>query len=137
EFQKNSLNFIEFENVDFSDVSFNHFVNLFNLNYLGFSNCKMMSLDQCEVFKFVSFKLKELKFQQNNWDDDITISIIKYLGASLQRLSLFKRSSIPVIDNVLIYCSNLITLEICIFSNVDLSLFLLLNDLRIRTLNLI
>ncbi|PKC75880.1 hypothetical protein RhiirA1_448263 [Rhizophagus irregularis] len=137
EFQKHSLESMEFENVDFDFISFKNFINLSNLKYLNFHNCKGGSLDQFEILKFSSFKLKELIFNEPTWNIDILLFIIKYLGSSLQKLSLTKiLITIPLIENILIYCSNLITLEITIHSNVDLLIFSYLKNLKIRNLYL-
>ncbi|GBC25455.2 hypothetical protein GLOIN_2v1876023 [Rhizophagus irregularis DAOM 181602=DAOM 197198] len=79
EFQKHSLESMEFENVDFDFISFKNFINLSNLKYLNFHNCKGGSLDQFEILKFSSFKLKELIFNEPTWNIDILLFIIKYL----------------------------------------------------------
>ncbi|GBC09168.1 hypothetical protein RclHR1_08650011 [Rhizophagus clarus] len=137
EFQKYSLESIEFEYIDFSFVSFENFINLSNLKYLSFHNCLEGSLDKFEILKFASFKLKELIFTgKNNWKIDHLLLMIKYFGSSLQKLSLSNLITIPLIENILTYCSNLITLEITIYSNMDLSIFSYLSNLKIRKLYL-
>src|ERR1700733_5409985 len=107
---------------------------LYNLKYLDFHKCtnEMISLDQFEILKFSSFKLQELKFRKNTWSNDVLILMIKYLGSSLQKLSLSERPTISLIENILFYCSNLITLEITIDPNMDLLVFPYLKDLKIR-----
>lgn len=137
EFQKYSLEFMEFENIDFSFISFKNFINLSNLKYLNFNNCIGGSSDQFEILKFASFKLKELIISESIWNKDNLLFIIKYLGPSLQKLSLTKiLITIPLIENISIYCLNLITLEITIQSNMDLLIFSFLKNLKIRKLYL-
>ncbi|PKY30701.1 hypothetical protein RhiirB3_531208 [Rhizophagus irregularis] len=133
EFQKNSLVHIEFTNSNFSNVSFKNFNNLYNLKYLRFINCKGILLDQCEILKFAPFKLKELSFASNNWDADVTSLMIKYLGASLQRL-LIGNPTILSIENISIYCSNLIFLKILIDTQFNCSVLPFFRNLR-RILN--
>ncbi|GBC13200.2 hypothetical protein GLOIN_2v1883772 [Rhizophagus irregularis DAOM 181602=DAOM 197198] len=95
EFQKNSLVSIEFTNTNFSIL-----------------------LNQCEILKFASFKLKELSIVSNvinsDWSVDITSLMIKYLGESLQRL-IIENPTVLLIENILI---NLKTrmLNVSIFS---------------------
>jgi hypothetical protein len=137
ELQKHSLEFVEFYNIDFGNISFKNFINLSNLKYLNFHNCRGGLLDQFEILKFASFKLKELRFNEPNLDINILLLLIKYLGSSLQKLSLTKELTIPIIiENILTYCSNLITLEIIIDSNMDLSIFSYFKNLKIRKLHL-
>jgi hypothetical protein len=138
EFQKHSLVSIEFSNIDFSDISFKNFINLYNLNHLIFSDCKddISTLDRYEILQFASFKLKELKFDVNAWNKNIELTIIKHLGGSLQFLSLNKTITIPIIENISIFCLNLITLEIFIsfFDDVNLLIFHYFKYLEIRKL---
>jgi hypothetical protein len=94
-----------------------------------------MSLDQCEILKYASFKLKRLVFRQNMWGNSPLI--IKYLGASLRELILYEPLKIPIIENISIHCLNIITLEIRIESNVDLLVFSYFKNLKIRNLNII
>ncbi|CAB4482407.1 unnamed protein product [Rhizophagus irregularis] len=138
EFQKNSLVHIEFSNIDFRNISFKNFINLYNLEYLKFVSCKDINpLDRYEILKFATFKLKKLEFKMNVWDVTIEPTIIKYLGSSLQSLLIGESSMIiPMIENILIYCLNLITLEIEIlyFKNIDLLVFQYFKNLEIKKL---
>jgi hypothetical protein len=137
EFQKHSLVFIEFSNIDFCDISFKNFINFYNLNHLIFSNCKdTKPLDKYEILQFASFKLKKLEFNGNYWNE--TIVIIKYLGTSLQCLSINETLSIPMIKNVSKYCLNLIILEITThhFKFNDILVFPYFKNLRISKLYL-
>ncbi|GBB83202.1 hypothetical protein RclHR1_00100006 [Rhizophagus clarus] len=113
EFQTHSLVSIEFSYINFSNIFFKIFVNLCNLNFLSFVCCQdTNSLDRYEILKFASFKLKELEFFSNHWSVNIEPTIIKYLGSSLQRLIISEGSTtIPMFENILIYCLNLIELE--------------------------
>ncbi|CAG8777850.1 20323_t:CDS:2, partial [Rhizophagus irregularis] len=112
DFQKHSLAHSEFTKCDFNNINLKRFNNLYNLEYLTFKNCKgTILLDQREVLNFTSFKLKELSFIRNNWSVDVTSLMIKYLGASLQRL-LIENPTIPIIENILTYCSKLNFLKI-------------------------
>ncbi|PKK58005.1 hypothetical protein RhiirC2_797014 [Rhizophagus irregularis] len=61
--------------------------------------------------------------------------MIKYLGASLQRL-LVETPSSSLIKNISIYCPNLIFLEIIIDSHIDLSVIQLFKNLRTRILSI-
>ncbi|PKK56935.1 hypothetical protein RhiirC2_798992 [Rhizophagus irregularis] len=123
---------------DFSNVDFlKRFNNLHNLECLKFGYCKGILLNQCESLNFASFKLKELKFIRNYWNIDVTFLMIKYLGAPLQRLFV-ENPTILLIDNISIYCPNLISLKIRINNvNIDLSFLSSLKKLRIRILNII
>ncbi|RIA93402.1 hypothetical protein C1645_819374 [Glomus cerebriforme] len=136
ESQKGSLNFMEFEDISFSNVSFENFKNLYNLKYLDFHNCSGKSLEQFKILKFASFKLNELRLVHNTWDGEITLLIIKYLGSSLQKLLLSDKLTIPLIENIFIYCLNLVTLEITIDQDIDLLVFHYFQNLKIRILNL-
>ncbi|PKC03606.1 hypothetical protein RhiirA5_423517 [Rhizophagus irregularis] len=60
EFQKHSLVYIEFVAISFRDISFENLIILYNLKYLNFYNCDGLSIDQCRILNFASFKLKEL-----------------------------------------------------------------------------
>ncbi|GBB83201.1 hypothetical protein RclHR1_00100005 [Rhizophagus clarus] len=138
EFLKHSLIFIEFLNVNFSNISFKNFVNLCSLNSLKFSYCKDTNpLDRYEILNFASFKLKKLEFCSNTWNKNIELTIIKYLGTSLQILKLRNKESItiPIVENILTYCLNLIILKIITcFKNIDLLVFHHFKSLRIRKL---
>ncbi|PKY46596.1 hypothetical protein RhiirA4_461493 [Rhizophagus irregularis] len=138
EFQKNSLVNIEFSNTNFSNVSlknFNNFNNLYNLKYLSFKYCKGILLNQCEILKFAPFKLKELSIVSNNdWSVDVTSLMLKYLGESLQSL-IIVNPTVFLIENILMYCPNLILLTISIKFHNDLSFLSLFRNLRIRMLN--
>jgi hypothetical protein len=137
EFQKHSLVSIEFKNIDFYNVSFKNFINLYNLNHLRFDNCKdIKPLERYEILKFASFKLKKLEFHSNYWNEKIELTIIKYLGKSLQSLSILKEMTIPMIENISIYCLNLITLEVLITGSIDLLVFTYFKNLKIRILNI-
>ncbi|CAB4392482.1 unnamed protein product [Rhizophagus irregularis] len=139
EFQKHSLVHIEFTKCDFNNVSLKSFSNLYNLKYLTFESCKgIILLDQCEVLNFASFKLKELSFIRNIWNVDVTSLMIKYLGASLQRLILIENLTIPVVEKISVYCPNLIFLKIRISNSTHFNLLVLplFKNLRIRILNI-
>ncbi|CAG8641738.1 5857_t:CDS:2 [Rhizophagus irregularis] len=79
--------------------------------------------------------LKELSFIRNEWNADVTSLMIKYLGESLQKL-LIEDPTIQLIENISMYCPNLIFLEIRIYLYVDLSVLSFLKNLRIRILNI-
>lgn len=100
EFQKHSLVYIEFEHINFNNISFENFINLCNLQYLKFDHCKGISLDKCDILIFASFDLKELIFIRNTWNDYIIPLMIKYLGSSLRRLLLTENLTIPLIENI-------------------------------------
>ncbi|PKB99074.1 hypothetical protein RhiirA5_430327 [Rhizophagus irregularis] len=134
EFQKNSLVNIEFTNSNFSNASLKSFNNLYNLKYLRFDNCEGISLDQCEILKFAQFKLKELSFVRISWDANVTSLMIKYLGASLQRL-LIRNPTILSIENISMYCSNLIFLEIRTYLSFNRLVLPFFRNLRTRILN--
>ncbi|CAB4481336.1 hypothetical protein RhiirA5_410420 [Rhizophagus irregularis] len=134
EFQKHSLVQIEFIDTDFNNnVGLKNFKNLYNLKYLYFVTCKSILLDQCEGLNFAS--LKGLSLKRNIWNNDVTSLMIKYLGASLKSL-LIGNLSKPLIENILMFCSNLILLRITFFFNFnfDLSILSYFKNLRIRTL---
>ncbi|EXX62964.1 uncharacterized protein OCT59_029415 [Rhizophagus irregularis] len=131
EFQKDSLVNIDFTNSNFKEVNFNSFNNLYNLKYLRFEKCKGLIPDQCEILKFASFKLKKLLFVSNTWNADVTSSMVKYLGASLQRLLIEN----PPIENISIYCLNLIFLKITIDDHFDSSVVPYFRNLRTKMLN--
>ncbi|PKY28116.1 hypothetical protein RhiirB3_444124 [Rhizophagus irregularis] len=61
--------------------------------------------------------------------------MIKYLGESLQKL-LIENPTIQLIENISMYCPNLIFLEIRIYLYIDLSMLSFLKNLRIRILNI-
>jgi hypothetical protein len=140
ESQKHSLVSIEFLYIDFSNISFKNLISLYNLNHLIFRHCYDRStLDRYEILQFASFKLKKLEFICNNWNKNIEPTIIKYLGISLQYLSIIDNDIItfPMIENVSIHCLNLITLEITTnYINPDLSGFSYFKNLKIRKLNI-
>ncbi|PKC11161.1 hypothetical protein RhiirA5_497913 [Rhizophagus irregularis] len=139
EFQKSSLVQLEFTNTNFSNVSLKNFRNLYNLKYLRFEKCEGILLDQCEVLNIVSFKLTKLSLKRNNWGVDVTSLMIKYLGTSLQSL-LVDNPTIPLIENMLIFCSNLIFFKIRIYYHLDLTVlpfFKDLNSIRILSINVI
>ncbi|CAB4377396.1 unnamed protein product [Rhizophagus irregularis] len=135
EFRKHSLVHIEIVKSDFINVNLKSFNNLYNLEYLIFESCEGILLSQCEILKFASFKLKELSFIRNEWNADVTSLIIKYLGESLQKL-LIEDPTIQLIENISMYCPNLIFLEIRIYLYIDLSVLSFLKNLRIRILNI-
>ncbi|CAB4413103.1 unnamed protein product [Rhizophagus irregularis] len=136
DFQKHSLAHSEFTKCDFNNINLKRFNNLYNLEYLTFKNCKgTILLDQREVLNFTSFKLKELSFIRNNWSVDVTSLMIKYLGASLQRL-LIENPTIPIIENILTYCSKLNFLKIRIDTRFNLLVLPYFKNLKIRILNI-
>ncbi|GBC09159.1 hypothetical protein RclHR1_08650002 [Rhizophagus clarus] len=139
EFRKDSLISIAFSRVDFSNISFKSFINLCNLNCLRFLGCTDLSpLSRYKILKFASFKLKRLGFGHNDWNRDIELIIIKYLGSSLQHLILCEKSiTVPIIENVSIYCLKLITLGMVIGLNYgDLSVFPYFKNLKFSRLNI-
>jgi hypothetical protein len=136
EFQKYSLVSIEFLNIEFRDISFKNFINLYNLKYLKFVDCNDMEPnDRYEILQFASFKLKELKFETNTWNENIEPTIIKYLGTSLQSLSINdKVTTVSIIKNISLYCLNLITLELVMFDFQNILVFPYFKKLEIREL---
>jgi hypothetical protein len=147
EFQKHSLIYIEFEEINFSNISFKNFINLCNLKYLLFFNCDgtKISLDQCETLKYASFKLKKLGFRNDGdkddneefirWNNDIITSLmIKYFGESLQELVLFNEPNGSSIKDISTYCPNLIKLEI---KTADLSIIPYIKTLKMKILNIV
>ncbi|PKY60514.1 hypothetical protein RhiirA4_484321 [Rhizophagus irregularis] len=136
EFQKHSLVHVEFIDTDFSNVNLKRLNNLYNLEYLKFMTCEGILLNQCEGLNFSSFKLKELSFIHNYWDVNVMPLMIKYLGASLQRLFV-ENPTISLIENISMYCPNLIFLKISIHSHIDLSVIQLFKNLRTRILSII
>ncbi|RIA90029.1 hypothetical protein C1645_823941 [Glomus cerebriforme] len=134
EFQKYSLVYIEFERINFDDISFKNLINLYSLKYLKFDNCKGLTLKKCDMLLFASFNLKELIFMHNVWNQCIIPSMIRYLGASLQRLLLFEYLKPSFIESISKYCSNLIILEIRIESQIDD--LLAFKYLKIKILNI-
>jgi hypothetical protein len=135
EFQHHSLVHIEFIKCDFNNINLKSLNNLYNLEYLLFEICKGLLLNQCEILKFTSFKLKSLSFKRNLWNVDVTSLMIKYLGSSLLRL-LIENPTIPLIENISLYCPNLVFLKIRINFHIDLSVLSFFNNLRIRILNI-
>jgi hypothetical protein len=140
EFQKHSLVFIEFSCIDFSDISFKKFIKLYNLKHIKFVNSKdIKPNDRYEILQFASFKLKKLEFRINVWKENIGPTIIKYLGTSLQCLIINDEIiTNSMIENISLYCLNLITLEIVIsgFDHFDISIFPYFKNLVIRKLNI-
>ncbi|RGB28469.1 hypothetical protein C1646_767773 [Rhizophagus diaphanus] len=134
-FQKHSLVHVEFIGIDFSNVSLKRFNDLYNLEYLKFEYCKGILLNQCESLNFSSFKLKELSFKSNCWNIGVTSLMNKYLGASLKRLSIVS-PNISLIENISMYCLNLIFLKIRIFLHIDLSVVECFKNLRTRALSI-
>ncbi|PKK67770.1 hypothetical protein RhiirC2_851929 [Rhizophagus irregularis] len=132
---QHSLVHVEFIACDFSNVSLKRFNYLYNLEYLKFEYCKGILLNQCESLNFSSFKLKELSFKLNYWNVDVTSLMFKYLGASLQRL-LVETPTKSLIENISMYCPNLIFLKIRICLRVDLSVIQLFKNLRTRILSI-
>jgi hypothetical protein len=140
ESQKHSLVSIEFLYIVFSNISFKNLISFYNLNHLIFCGCKddISTLGRYEILRLASFKLKTLKFIRNTWNKNIEPTIIKYLGISLQYLSINEDIiTFPMIENFSIHCLNLITLEITTnFINIDLSVFSYFKNLKIRKLNI-
>ncbi|CAG8657094.1 15211_t:CDS:2 [Rhizophagus irregularis] len=137
EIEQEFLTHIEFTKCDFNIVSLKSFSNLYNLKYLTFESCKgTILLDQCEILNFASLKLKELSFKRNNWNVDVTSLMIKYLGESLQRLILIENLTIPVVENISMYCPNLVFLRIRIDNSFNLLVLPYLKNLRISILNI-
>ncbi|GBC09163.1 hypothetical protein RclHR1_08650006 [Rhizophagus clarus] len=136
--QKHSLVSIEFSYINFSNISFKNFINLCNLNYLKFHKCydSTNQLVRYEILKFASFKLKKLAFYSNDWNKNIESTMIKYLGASLQSLSICERSiTFRIIQNISIYCLNLLTLETTIIGNIDNVEISYFKNLKVRSLD--
>ncbi|RGB24180.1 hypothetical protein C1646_773449 [Rhizophagus diaphanus] len=135
EFQHHSLVHIEFIKCDFNNINLKSLNNLYNLKYLLFEICKGLLLNQCEILKFTSFKLKGLSFKRDLWNVDVTSLMVKYLGSSLLNL-LIENPTIPLIENISLYCPNLVFLKIRINLHMDLSVLSFFNNLRIRILEL-
>ncbi|RGB32824.1 hypothetical protein C1646_762408 [Rhizophagus diaphanus] len=137
EFQKNSLVHIEFIDSDFSNINLKSFNNLYNLKYLKFEQCRGILLNQLEGLDLALFNLKELLFKQNKWDIEVITLMIKYLGASLQRLLLvIETPTNSLIENISNYCPNLNFLKITISLNIELSVIQLFKNLRTRMLSI-
>ncbi len=135
EFQKHSLVYIEFDHIYFDNVSFKKLITLCNLKYLKFEACKALSLEQCNLLNFASFKLEELSLINNNWDDKITLSMIKYLGESLKKSNIIIRNlKGSIIEYLSTYCLNLTSLKIGITSYIDLLVFPYFKNLKTRML---
>ncbi|PKY55335.1 hypothetical protein RhiirA4_474700 [Rhizophagus irregularis] len=134
EFQKHSLVYIEFVTISFRDISFENLITLYNLKYLNFYNCDGLSIDQCKILNFASFKLKELTIKINIWNDKVTSSIIKYLGESLQKLYFHGDLTILIIEYLSLYCLNLNNLKITIDPEIVFSLIPYFKNLRISNL---
>ncbi|GBC09161.1 hypothetical protein RclHR1_08650004 [Rhizophagus clarus] len=136
EFQKHSLISIIFSFTDFSNISFKNFMNLYNLNYLRFYGCiDTKPLDQYEILRFASFKLNELILNYNFWNENIEPTMIKYFGTSLHNLTINGKSiTTPIIENISIYCLNLITLEMEISTNIDIIAIPHFKNLKVRKL---
>ncbi|CAB5217156.1 unnamed protein product [Rhizophagus irregularis] len=135
EFQKHSLVHIEFKTTNFINVNLKSFNNLYNLEYLKFNHCEGILLNQCE---FLSFKLKELSFRRNIWNVDVTSLMIKYLGASLQRLIIIENLSNHFIENISMYCPNLIFLELNIITsyNINTTFFINLANINVSKITI-
>ncbi|CAB4388089.1 unnamed protein product [Rhizophagus irregularis] len=131
-FQKHSLVYIEFVAISFRDISFEYLIILYNLKYLNFYNCDGLSIDQCRILNFASFKLKELTIKSNIWNDKVTSSIIKYLGESLQKLYFHGDLTILIIEYLSLYCLNLNNLKITIEPEIAFSLIPYFKNLRIK-----
>ena len=127
------------ESFDLDCIPFKSFIHLCNLKYLKFCKCMGLSLYQCKILEFASFKLKELEFCSNIWGYEFDHLIMKYLGASLQSLLLDERLTItiPIIVNLLVYCPNLITLEITNCLYIDSLIISYFKNLITRRLNVI
>ncbi|PKY48565.1 hypothetical protein RhiirA4_464201 [Rhizophagus irregularis] len=137
EFQKHSLVYIEFEDINFRNISFENFITLYNLKYLNFTNCQLLSIDQCDILNFASFKLKELTLITNNWNNDVTHSLIKYLGDPLQKLYFFGSLTISFIVCLSTFCLNLNSLKISISPDIDYSIYSYFKNLRTNNLILL
>ncbi|RIA88761.1 hypothetical protein C1645_825843 [Glomus cerebriforme] len=138
-FQSHSLVYVEFDNNILCEGTFKNLLNLFNLKHLKIYECEILSLVQYEI-NYTSFNLKSLDIEYNNWnnnDDIILSSIIKYFGSSLQKFVLIEPLKLPIIENILKYCLNLIILEIRINSNIDSLVFPYFKNLNVRMLNIV
>ncbi|GBB88215.1 hypothetical protein RclHR1_14760007 [Rhizophagus clarus] len=134
ESQNHSLVYIEFDGIDFEKISFKNFINLYNLKYLNFGYCVMLSIEDCNLLNFTSFKLKELTLTNNDWKDDVTLSIIQYLGESLQKLDYEGSLTLQIIEYLSLYCLNLDSLKVKITPLIDSLIFPYFKNLRINKL---
>ncbi|CAB4399848.1 unnamed protein product [Rhizophagus irregularis] len=135
EFQKHSLVYIEFVGINFGNIPFKNFITLYNLKYLSFIYCGEISSEQCNLLNFATFKLKELTLL--TWSNNIALSMIKYLGKSLQKLYFDGISiTITIIEYISTYCLNLNSLKLRIGSGINY-VFPYFKNLRINNLILI
>ncbi|CAG8663188.1 uncharacterized protein OCT59_017679 [Rhizophagus irregularis] len=135
EFQKHSLVHIEFINASFINVDLKDFNNLYNLEYLKFEFCTGILSNKFEILKFASFKLKELSIIRNKWNADATPSMIEFFGESLQRLFV-EPPTIHLIENISMYCPNLIYLKLRIYSRNNLSILASFKNLKTKMLSI-
>ncbi|CAG8684833.1 3523_t:CDS:2 [Rhizophagus irregularis] len=106
EIQKHSLVHIEFKNIRFNNI-----------------------------LKVASFKLKELSIICNKWNAGDTSLMVKYFGTSLQRL-LVEPLTINLIENISMYCPNLIYLKLGIYSCTNLSVLAYFKNLKTKMLSI-
>lgn len=137
ELQNHSLISIDLSCINFSEISFNNFINLKNLKFLKFNYCNDYDpFNRYEILQFASFKLQKLELKLNQWDEIVEPTIIKYLGSSLKYLSIHSNLTVPMLENISIYCLNLIELKIAIydFSKIDYLIFPCFLKIKIRKL---
>ncbi|CAG8488717.1 11581_t:CDS:1 [Funneliformis caledonium] len=135
EFQKHSLVTLKFRYVNFHEFILQSMINLYNLKSLEINSCHGMTLELCKIFHLASFKLKELIILGNNWETSITITIIKYLGITLQQLRIIK-ITLELMEIISQYCLNLVTLYISLEYNINPSIFPYFKNLKIKNLNI-
>ncbi|GES76259.1 hypothetical protein GLOIN_2v1877021 [Rhizophagus clarus] len=106
----NNINYIDDTTKEklYTLIQKQHHLELFKLSYDALLD------HQYEILNLASFKLKDLMLiDLDNFYNKIKLNMIKYLGASLQKL-LLKGGipTTPILESVSTYCLNLITLEI-------------------------
>ncbi|GBC25448.2 hypothetical protein GLOIN_2v1876019 [Rhizophagus irregularis DAOM 181602=DAOM 197198] len=137
EYQKQSLISIELSCVDFSEISLDNFIDLHNLKFLKFSNCSDDDpLRRYDILQSASFKLQKLEFRSNHWDESVEPMLIKYLGPSLTSLSIHSTVTVPMLERVSKYCSNLMKLKIAIYdyNKIDYLIFPCFLKIRVKKL---
>lgn len=137
EYQKQSLISIELSCVDFSEISLDNFIDLYNLKFLKFSNCSDDDpLRRYDILQSASFKLQKLEFRSNHWDESVEPMLIKYLGPSLTSLSIHSTVTVPMLERVSKYCSNLMKLKIAIYdyNKIDYLIFPCFLKIRVKKL---
>jgi hypothetical protein len=135
EYQKNSLISLKFHDINLQYSILQSVIKLHNLKSLEIIYCYGMTLELCQIFEFVSFKLQELTIK-NIWESNITSEIIKYLGKYLLRLKI-EHINVEIMKSIIQYSLKLQTLDI-IYSgyHINLSILPYLKILKIKNLNI-